>query len=70
MIDNSTAIDAEAFRRRHCDNRQYEHRCVGVITIKPGICMFNCQLCGEETVDLREAMDVLDDKERRLKIDE
>jgi len=60
MIDRATAIDAELFRRRHCDSPEREHQCLGKITISPGLCRFDCPKCGEETVKLADAMDVLD----------
>ncbi len=61
------SMDAEQFRRRRCDNRgdgkSKEHKCIGVITLKPGICMLDCELCGTDAIDLRPAMRILDGKE-------
>lgn len=60
MIDTYTAVDAERFRRRHCDNPGGAHQCHGVVKISPGMCHFDCKLCGTEHVLTVNAMDQLD----------
>jgi len=72
VIGPDSARSAEAFRRRHCDGTKTDgpHRCVGTITLKPGLCLFDCPLCGSEHLDLRPAMDAMDALEEARKKDD
>jgi hypothetical protein len=61
MLNPNSAIDAEAYRRRHCDSPERKHQCLGIITLKPGMVQFDCKLCGAETLMTSPAIDALDD---------
>lgn len=63
-IHPNSDIQAEEFRRKHCDSPERYHQCVGVITLKPGMCLFDCKLCGQDFLSLEKAMDLLDSRER------
>lgn len=58
--EQSLAVTAADFHRSACERKGEEHKCVGVITIKPGLCMFDCKLCGTLVLDTRPADNILD----------
>lgn len=60
MNDQQTALYAESLRRDHCERKETIHKCIGVVSIKPGFCMFDCQVCGTTTISTVSAMRILD----------
>lgn len=70
--EHQAALDAEAFRRTHCDNPERRgHKCMGKVTIAPGILLLDCILCGDADIPTRDAIEELDDQhERERKLSE
>jgi hypothetical protein len=52
--------EAEVFRRSHCERPEASHQCIGEVSIKPGILMLDCKLCGQSFEQLAASMGVLD----------
>lgn len=57
---NMPGLDAETFRRKHCDRIGMEHECHGQVTLIPGAMKLDCKLCGAACEDLQLEMGVLD----------
>ena len=52
-------IEAEEFRRSHCDRRGETHNCIGEISIKPGLLILDCKLCGAAYEELVQDMETV-----------
>lgn len=51
---------AEEMRQSHCDRKQMAHKCVGVMTIKPGVVCLDCEICGMDTKYMEESSALLE----------
>ena len=53
-------VEAEEFRRSHCDRIGMTHTCIGEIAIKPGVLLLDCKLCGTAFEELAQDMEIVD----------
>ncbi len=59
-MENRVGVEAEEYRRSHCERKEASHQCVGKVTIGPGLLLLECHLCGMANEELRKAMGLCD----------
>jgi len=60
MATNLKMVEAEEYRRSHCDRKQVTHQCIGKVTLAPGFMNLDCELCGMAHEIMDQEMDLCD----------